>query len=291
MTATVEALERLLRLKNTGAISEHEFEAEKSKVLGLSTNGSEQYQAIGEGGFWISRRSWILLALVLAIITGAFGWFYFQSDGEGVEIVEVTVTGPANARDRPTAQNSQIVTQLDAGSELSGDWVEGETEANDRWLEFEYEGQKLYLWEGNLEEDGGEAIEKYTSESGISIVEGSDLTKLNGNKQFPIVFWGAWGKSGINCAGKDDIGPLTISNTEYDDYEMPAQIKSLRTGTSPNSIIVTLEPTEDSPYTYPDDTDGELFLRIVNNGDIMLREWDDKKDELTKCIVFSQNQP
>lgn len=69
---------------------------------------------------------------------------------EGDEVT-VTVTGTANVRDAATTEGSNVIAKLEAGTELSGEWIETGSGPRDRWLEFDFNGKKGFVWAGNLD--------------------------------------------------------------------------------------------------------------------------------------------
>jgi hypothetical protein len=75
------------------------------------------------------------------------------------EIVSVTVTGAANVRDAATAEGSNVLETLSAGTELTGRWVESDTNPSEQWFEYERDGEKVYVWGRNLiSQDGNDRI-------------------------------------------------------------------------------------------------------------------------------------
>ena len=66
--------------------------------------------------------------------------------------ITVAVTSAANVRDAATAEGSRVLDTLSAGTELTGRWVTGKTNSLEQWLEFERDGEKVYVWERNLSE-------------------------------------------------------------------------------------------------------------------------------------------
>jgi hypothetical protein len=72
--------------------------------------------------------------------------------GVGDETVEVVVANSANVRDAATAEGSSVLETLHAGTELTGRWVMGKTNSSEQWLEFERDGEKVYIWARNLSE-------------------------------------------------------------------------------------------------------------------------------------------
>jgi len=53
-------------------------------------------------------------------------------------------------RDAATTDGSNVIAKLEAGTELSGEWVETGSGPRDKWLEFDFNGKKAFVWAGNL---------------------------------------------------------------------------------------------------------------------------------------------
>lgn len=58
-------------------------------------------------------------------------------------------TGPARVRDRPTADGSQVLETLSAGTTLTGREV-WSTSGTTKWLRVERNSRVAYVWTGNL---------------------------------------------------------------------------------------------------------------------------------------------
>lgn len=83
--------------------------------------------------------------------------FMLAGCGSGAddEAVTVTVTGSANVRDAATAEGSRVLETLSVGTELTGRWVESDTNPSEQWFEYERDGEKAYVWSANLVSKGG----------------------------------------------------------------------------------------------------------------------------------------
>lgn len=92
----------------------------------------------------------VVLLLVLAAFGAIFGFGSDSSPDEGAELVSVYVSGRANARDQPSAEGSTVLDTYEVGTKLAGTWVEGASDASERWLKFEDAGQTRFIWDGNL---------------------------------------------------------------------------------------------------------------------------------------------
>jgi len=93
------------------------------------------------------------------------------------ELIERRVTGPANVRNYPTSQNTNIFSKLARDAKVTGRWVRG-FDPTTKWLRLERGG---YIWEGNLN---------------------SPTTPLKSTKvEFPGRLLGVW--STEQCSGGD----------------------------------------------------------------------------------------
>jgi len=64
----------------------------------------------------------------------------------GGDEVTVTVTGTANVRDAPTTSGSKVIGKLEAGTEVSGEWVTGASDSSERRFGYERDGKIAYIW-------------------------------------------------------------------------------------------------------------------------------------------------
>jgi hypothetical protein len=195
----IDQLAELHDLKETGALTQDEFQNEKQKLLsslGVTLHGEpEQAEAksplpppeiecapdnksdwtdyeeqYSEQNF--ANASKIKMRLIGAFLTlgliGVAGWFAL---GPSILAQETTVrvTSVANARDMPTGEDSSIVFKLDAGELLTGEWVDGANDASVKWFETNKDGRTIYVWEGNLIE-----IERVSSDAPPSAKSAGD---------------------------------------------------------------------------------------------------------------------
>jgi hypothetical protein len=75
MSSRYEELERLQRLRESGALTDDEFQVEKRRLLGHETIASAEDTVVAEGPAGSRRRLWIILglaALTLAVIAGLY---------------------------------------------------------------------------------------------------------------------------------------------------------------------------------------------------------------------------
>lgn len=94
----------------------------------------------------MKKLSFVLAASLALAVAGCDDLF-------GGDEVTVTVTGRANVRDAATTEGSNVLTTLDAGTQLKGKWVTSDTDNAERWFAYERDGKTAYIWEGNLESE------------------------------------------------------------------------------------------------------------------------------------------
>jgi hypothetical protein len=98
----------------------------------------------------------VSLVVILLVVTAmfvaifAFAWSSNPDGAEQDQVVSVYVSGRANARDQPIAEGSSILATYDVGTQLTGTWVSGASDASEQWLKFEVDGQTRYIWGKNL---------------------------------------------------------------------------------------------------------------------------------------------
>jgi hypothetical protein len=92
----------------------------------------------------MKRQFLLAAAMAAALMLGGCDAIF------GSDQVIPTVTGPANVRDAPTTDGSKVIARLEAGTELKGNWVEMGSGPRDKWLEFDFNGKKAFVWAGNL---------------------------------------------------------------------------------------------------------------------------------------------
>lgn len=165
----LDALERLAALKSSGALTEAEFEAQKSQLLETSgttsqpssTAGDPLEDSVEESSYAATPPSWdrpkrrasvptaVWAVLVLLVVGAATGFYWPRADDE---IYSFIVTGSANVRDAPTSDGSAVVGQLAEGDSFLGR-VRGS--GDEQWVEIT-EGPLAggFVWEGNLVTEG-----------------------------------------------------------------------------------------------------------------------------------------
>lgn len=107
------------------------------------------------GSTRISRGLWFgILAVVTAVI--GYGIFAYANRIKLPDMfqrnvnITATVSNRANVRNRPTTIDSQVLTALEPGVTVSGEWAEG-SEAGIKWLKIDLDdGRQGFVWEGNL---------------------------------------------------------------------------------------------------------------------------------------------
>lgn len=145
------------------------------------------------------KNHFLMAAVAASLMLAGCG----GSADEG-EAVTVTVTGSANVRDAATAEGSSVLETLSAGTQLTGRWVESDTNPSEQWFEYERDGKKAYIWGRNLSEQfkqeaslpRSDLITSETSEKPIEkpILEESNLPKIafacggDGHRNGRIVF-------------------------------------------------------------------------------------------------------
>lgn len=193
---SLEALERLGRLRDAGALSEDEFQAQKQAIFNRQSEGPAESSPVAStvdqvaassrdfpgpsaatsGGreavvpVWARKKRGlnpsgiaVLLALIFMTTFGAAMWFLNRADNETYSFM---ATGPANVRDAPTATEGRVVAKLGAG-----DFVVGRVQGagDTQWVEIA-EGplEGRFVWAGNLvtESAGDVAVEVAEQDSG-----------------------------------------------------------------------------------------------------------------------------
>jgi hypothetical protein len=133
----------------------------------------------------------VILVLITALFASIFA-FVWNSNPAGAgdaESVSMYVSGRANARDRPSAEGSSIMGTYDVGTLLSGTWVNGVTDANERWLKFEADGQTRYIWDGNLSAEALSSSASSLSAAPSPPSLGTYLGKYPYEKVSGVSFW------------------------------------------------------------------------------------------------------
>lgn len=177
-TDKLDALERLMRLRDADALSEDEFQAEKKAllekeaangVIPASSGPSAESTAdplTNVSGSKLSDRAntpiWarkkrshglvqvvMLIAALFVATLGGTLWFLNRADQTTYSFM---ATGPANVRDAPSSTEGRVVGQL-----ADGDFVVGEVEGrgDQQWVKVT-EGplRGRFVWAGNLASEG-----------------------------------------------------------------------------------------------------------------------------------------
>lgn len=129
--------------------------ASTTTVLGFTGNADRIVQSgldkAGEVARDSTRRAaFALAAVILAVSAIGFLVFTNWSSPSDSAMVTTTVSGEANVRNAPSAEGSVVLDTLSVGTQLNGRWVSGSTKSSERWFEFEFNGQKGYVWGNNL---------------------------------------------------------------------------------------------------------------------------------------------
>lgn len=122
MSSRYDELERLQRLRESGALTDEEFQAEKRRLLGHETIAPPVDDGVEAGGEAPSRRTlWIMIgvgALILAVVAGLF---WGRMSGGGDEIVDLPMPEGNEARDSNLIEAKAVpdVRALPAGEQLA----------------------------------------------------------------------------------------------------------------------------------------------------------------------------
>lgn len=96
------------------------------------------------------RKSKIIGICVILALLAALGWYFGTQSGRSTT-QSFVVTGTANVRSAPTTEGSEVLSVLAPGDHVTGEWVEGSTDATTRWLRLTGYDPARYVWSGNLE--------------------------------------------------------------------------------------------------------------------------------------------
>jgi len=104
-------------------------------------------------------------------------------DSFGRDQVTVTVRSTVNVRDAATTEGSKVIAKLEAGTELTGEWVDTGSGPRDKWLEFDFNGRKAFVWAGNLQ-----GASTYTAKQNSSAAQSQqpNLSKYTDDPNFKI---------------------------------------------------------------------------------------------------------
>jgi hypothetical protein len=91
MSSRYDELERLQRLRESGALTDEEFQAEKRRLLGHQSLApdEEAAEAGAEPGTYARRPIWIALALAALVVAVVAGLWFGRMSGGGDEIVDL----------------------------------------------------------------------------------------------------------------------------------------------------------------------------------------------------------
>ncbi|HEX8239363.1 MAG TPA: SHOCT domain-containing protein [Allosphingosinicella sp.] len=125
MSSRYDELERLQRLRESGALTDEEFQAEKRRLLGHQSIAPEEEAGEAEPRAPSRRRIWIILGIVGLLLAVVAGLMFGRMSGGGDEIVElpmpeeneavasnVSQAAPApDVRGRPPAEQLALAFQ------------------------------------------------------------------------------------------------------------------------------------------------------------------------------------
>lgn len=183
---SLDALERLGRLRDAGALSEEEFQAQKQAILGghdEATGGGSPArppfdQEAGTAQdfaratvetptgrdtgvpVWARKKRGLsplgiaaLLALIFLTALGASFWFMNRPNNETYSFM---ATGPANVRESATSKEGRVVAQLAEGEFITG---RVKRSGDEQWVEItEGHLQGRFVWAGNLATEGPDDV-------------------------------------------------------------------------------------------------------------------------------------
>jgi hypothetical protein len=152
-----------------------ESSAAGSQVAAQASSAPQEVQRSG-----VPVSVVVILILVTAMFAAifAFAWSSSPESEDDLQVVSVYVSGSANARDQPSAQGSSVLETYDGGTHLTGVWVSGASDPDERWLKFEGDGQARYIWDGNLSFDASEGqVERNDPAASITSADSIDFVR------------------------------------------------------------------------------------------------------------------
>jgi hypothetical protein len=220
---------------------------------------SDSPERVQRSGVPVSLVVILLMVTAAFVAIFAFAWSSDPGGGEDAQVVSVYVSGRANARDQPTAEGSSILATYDVGTELTGTWVSGASDASEQWLKFEVDGQTRYIWSRNLSDRPANSVlaenefECLGAYSNVSFSEesgdGSGLfIRIVNSRQISWKYYEGGVSRGEVKVNEVSPGRITAS-VRYPDY--PSQ--------PPSSFVLTC-------------SDGNVSVSGENIGDLSLRK-------------------
>lgn len=197
---------------------------DKSTAVNVAAEGHDTEQPVsmmGRSGYTTyyerSRSSppkMVLIIMVLALAVSAFlvSKSMRLAKDPNPEIVSVYVASKANARDAPNADDSNILLTYEAGTLLTGTWVEGAVDPTERWLKVDENGLTYYVWDGNLAQSGSQSSTEVIGDAPADAISSeeaelfvrnyvSDTSSYSGKSANDIVY--SYYASQVSYFGKD----------------------------------------------------------------------------------------
>lgn len=131
----------------------HDLHADEQPVQDVPVDWGQdsdfvEFESGGLSGY-SDRNSKILGIAVILPLLAAISW-YFASGSDHSAAQSFVVTGTANVRNAPTTEGSDVLSVLEPGDYVTGEWVEGSTDSSSQWLHLVDRNLNGYVWEGNL---------------------------------------------------------------------------------------------------------------------------------------------
>jgi hypothetical protein len=134
MSSRYDELERLQRLRESGALTDEEFQAEKRRLLGHEGVLPAEAPAEGDAGRPSRRRLWIMLGAAALVIAAAAGWFFgrpaeddgiidLPMPGENVAVAENVGEPKAEPDVRALAPEEQLARAFEAAFGSRGEAI------------------------------------------------------------------------------------------------------------------------------------------------------------------------
>ncbi|HEX8480335.1 MAG TPA: SHOCT domain-containing protein [Allosphingosinicella sp.] len=120
MSSRYDELERLQRLRESGALTDEEFQAEKRRLLGHGTAGPAEAAAVEEAERPSRRRLWILLGAAVLVLAVAAGWYFARpAEEDGILDLPMPTENVAAEENVVEAKAAPDVRALPPGEQLA----------------------------------------------------------------------------------------------------------------------------------------------------------------------------